>query len=94
VFFVGCGIGGNAELSAQNTQAPSERQMNITGEIAMMGQGYIIRGKVPAEIFMILNPNPDILDKFVSKEKVVDVLVRIVYGDNVEILKIGGKDYP
>ena len=70
------------------------RKMNITGEIAKAAHGYIIRGKVPAEIFSILNPEPSILDKFVKSEKIVSIEVRIVSGDNVEIEKIDGKEYP
>ncbi len=94
VFFIGCGFGGNNALSAQTSQAPSVKSMNITGEIALMNQGYIIRGKAPVEIFTILNPNPDILDKIIAKGKDVSVLVRIVSGDNVEIEQIDGNDYP
>ena len=69
------------------------RKMNITGEIAKAQHGYIIRGKVPAEIFTILNPEPSILDEFVKSEKIVPIEVRIVSGDNVEIEKIDGKKY-
>jgi hypothetical protein len=92
-FSIGCGIGGNSALSAQATHATSVNNLNITGEIALMGQGYIIRGKVPAEIFTILNPNPDVLDKIIAKGKDVDVSVRVVSGDNVEIEQIDGKEY-
>jgi len=69
------------------------RKMNITGEIAKAAHGYIIRGKVPAEIFTILNPEPSILDEFVKSEKIVPIEVRIVSGDNVEIEKIDGRQY-
>ncbi len=69
------------------------RQMNITGVIAKSGNGYIIRGKVPAEIFTILNPVPDTLDRFVKSEKIVKLEARIVSGDNIEIVKIDGTEY-
>jgi len=69
------------------------RKMNITGEIAKAAHGYIIRGKVPAEIFTILNPEPKILDAFVKSEKTVSLEVRIVSGDNVEIETIDGRQY-
>lgn len=71
------------------------RQMAITGEIAKgyNDNGYIIRGKVPAEIFTILNPDPNILDEFVTTGKTVHLEVRIVSGDNVEIKIIDGKEY-
>jgi hypothetical protein len=93
LFFIGCALEGKPAHSAQVTQTSSTRQMNITGEIALMTQGYIIRGKAPAEIFTILNPNPEVLDKIIAKGKDVDVLVRIVSGDNVEIEAINGKEY-
>ena len=69
------------------------RHMAITGEIAKAAHGYIIRGKVPAEVFTILNPEPKILDAFVKSEKTVSLEVRIVSGDNVEIETIDGKNY-
>ena len=69
------------------------RKINITGEIAKAAHGYIIRGKVPAEVFTILNPEPKVLDAFVKSEKTVSMEVRIVSGDNVEIEKIDGKKY-
>ena len=70
------------------------RHMAITGEIAQAPHGYIIRGKVPAEIFTILNPDPKILDELVKSGKTVSLEVRIVSGDNVEIETIDGKNYP
>jgi len=94
VMIVSCGFLGNNVLSEQSNQESLKRQLNITGEIALMTQGYIIRGKAPAEIFTILNPIPDVLDKLIAKGKEVEVLVRIVSGDNVNIETIDGKDYP
>ena len=70
------------------------RKMKITGEIAQAQHGYIIRGRVPAEVFTILNPVPGKLDAFVKSEKTVSLDVRIVSGDNVEIEMIDGKEYP
>jgi len=70
------------------------RHMNITGEIAKARHGYIIRGKAPAEVFTILNPVPEKLDGLVQSEKTVSLEVRIVSGDNVEIEKIDGRQYP
>ena len=71
------------------------RKMAITGEIAKgyRDNGYIIRGKTPAMICTILNPDPKILDEFVKTEKIVHLEVRIVSGDNVEIKTIDGKEY-
>jgi hypothetical protein len=67
--------------------------MNITGEIGKVRNGYNIRGKKPSMIWTILNPNPKILDKFVKSEKTIPIEVRIVSGDNVNIVKIDGKKY-
>jgi len=71
------------------------RQMSITGEIGKLDYGYVIRGKTPSStIFTILNPNPGMLDPYAESEKNVSVDVRIVSGDNVEIVRIDGKEYP
>jgi FKBP-type peptidyl-prolyl cis-trans isomerase len=83
--------------AAQTGQKSILRKMNLTGEIAKTGQGYIIRsriGNVPSEIYTILNPDPKVLDEFVKNEKTVPIEVRIVSGDNVNIEKIDGKKYP
>ena len=76
-----------------NPQDRTVRKMIITGEIAQASHGYIIRGKVPSAIFTILNPVPKVLDRFVKSGKTVKVEVRIVSGDNVEIVKLAGKKY-
>ena len=71
------------------------RQMSITGEIGKLDYGYVIRGKTPSStIFTILNPNPGMLDPYAESEKKVSIDVRIVSGDNVEIVRIDGKEYP
>jgi FKBP-type peptidyl-prolyl cis-trans isomerase FklB len=83
--------------AAQTGQKSTLRKMNLTGEIAKTGQGYIIRsriGNVPSEIYTILNPDPNVLDEYVKSEKTVPIEVRIVSGDNVNIEKIDGKKYP
>ncbi len=78
---------------AQTGPVATVRTMQITGEIDKSGQQYIIRGKVPAEIFTILNPYPDQLAKFMGEGRVAEMQVRIVSGDNVEIEFIDGKAY-
>lgn len=78
---------------APGTQGPAVRNMTITGEIAQATHGYIIRGKVPSAIFTILNPDPKVLDRFVKSGKTVRIEVRIVSGDNIEIVKLAGKKY-
>jgi FKBP-type peptidyl-prolyl cis-trans isomerase FklB len=79
--------------AAQTSQKSTVRKMNITGEIGKAEHGYIIRGKQPQMIWTILNPDPNILDGFVQSEKTVPMEVRIVSGDNVDIVKIDGKAY-
>lgn len=88
-------FGPSTELAAgaQKGRPPVVRSMEITGEIAKMENGYIIRGKAPSEIFTILNPLPGTLDSLVRSGKTVRVKVKIVSGDNVEIESIDGKSY-
>jgi len=45
-------------------------------------------------ILTILNPEPKILDEYIKSGKIVDIDVWIVSGDNINILKIDGKEYP
>jgi len=93
IVLTGVFLGAGSSLAKTEPLTPV-KAMEIKGEIAQMNQGYIIRGTAPAEIFTILNPNPEILDKYVKNGKIAVVSVRIVSGDNVEIQKIDGKDYP
>ena len=81
------------KVEKSNQQTSTVRRMNITGEIGKVRNGYNIRGKKPSMIWTILNPNPKILDKFVKSEKTIPIEVRIVSGDNVNIVKIDGKEY-
>jgi hypothetical protein len=92
LFFNGCA--NSKEAAPQPQKAARIEKISITGEIAKGANAYIIRGKVPAEVFTILNPNPEILDEYVTTGKVLDIEVRIVSGDNVEITFINGKKYP
>jgi len=82
---------------AQPRQTPAVRKMTLTGEIAKAEHGYIIqskRGNVLTEIYTVLNPDQKVLDGYIKSGKTVPVEVRIVSGDNVEIEKIDGKEYP
>jgi len=81
------------ESATKAVQDSSVRKMAITGEIAIDRDNYIIRGTTPAEIFTILNPDPKILDEYVKTEKIVNIEVRIVSGDNVAIEMLDGKEY-
>ena len=77
-----------------NKQDTSVRDMAVTGEIDQVRHSYIIRAQKPSMIiFTVLNPDPKILDEYVKSGKIVDVDVRIVSGDNVEIMTIDGKEY-
>ena len=89
-----------ASLAVQCTKVQNDqqvkqvREMSINGEIAEgYNDGYIIRGKVPSMILTILNPDPKILDEYIKTGKIVDIEVRIVSGDNIEIMTIEGKEY-
>ena len=73
--------------------ATAANSMAITGIIIKEPDGYFIQGQRPAEVFTILNPVPDQLDKFVKSGQPAKIDVRIVQGDNVEIEKINGKTY-
>ncbi len=83
----------DGQPTVQAGQARTVRKMNITGEIAKGEHGYIIRGKKPAEVFTILNADPNVLDPLVKSGKTVDIEARIVSGDNVNIVTIDGKAY-
>ncbi len=73
-------------------QSPTFRKMDITGQIVKGSQGYIIQGRVPKEVFPILNPNPSVLDRL-ADGRTVHIEALIVLGDNVKIEKIDGKAY-
>jgi hypothetical protein len=77
-----------------NEQDTRVREMAVTGKIAKGRNNYIIRGKVPSMVLTILNPEPKILDEYAKNGKIVDIDVWIVSGDNINILKIDGKEYP
>ncbi|MEJ2690944.1 MAG: hypothetical protein P8130_13575 [Deltaproteobacteria bacterium] len=79
--------------TAKKSQTATVKKMHITGEIAKGDHAYIIRGKVPAEIFTILNPDSKVLNELVKTGKIVQLEVRIVSGDNVEIKMIDGQEY-
>ena len=77
-------------------QARPRIERTITGEIAIgYNDNYIIRSKKgTVEVFTILNPEPEILDEYIKANKVVDIEVQVVSGDNIEIKKIDGQNYP
>ncbi|MHB8110968.1 MAG: FKBP-type peptidyl-prolyl cis-trans isomerase [Syntrophorhabdaceae bacterium] len=51
------------------------------------------KGDTLSEIYTVLNEDSGILDGFVKSEKTVPIEVRVISGDNVDIVKIDGKDY-
>jgi len=84
-----------APKAAEKQPAPAAQtlKLTITGKIAKAEQGYIIQGQKPPELFNILNPNPQVLDKLVKSGKTVTIEAVSVVGDNVNIEKIDGKPY-
>ena len=76
-------------------QARPRIERTITGEIAKgYNDRYIIRSKVGTkEIFTILNKEPKVLDEYIKSGRIVDIDVQVVSGDNINIIKIDGKDY-
>jgi FKBP-type peptidyl-prolyl cis-trans isomerase len=82
---------------ASDARSGLERPVrNLTGEIAKSEHGYIIRSrrdKTLSEIYTILNPDPKILDPFVTSARTVPIDVRSISGDNVNIVKINGEEY-
>jgi hypothetical protein len=93
VFVLSFGFVADRQAGAQTHQMPGVMHMKITGEIAKTDNGYIIRGTTPAEVFTILNPEPDMLDSLVTSGRKVHIEAKIVSGDNLEIEKIDGKNY-
>jgi len=81
--------------AAEKHPAPAAQplKLTITGKIAKAEQGYIIQGQKPPELFTILNPNPQVLDRLVKSGKTVTIQAVSVMGDNVNIEKIDGKLY-
>lgn len=81
-------------MAAKPSKTPYADSLVIIGEIDHLNQGYIVRGTKVTGIYSILNPVPEVLDKYVKMAKELTVAVEIVSGDNVKILKINGKPYP
>ena len=74
---------------------PQVREMTVTGVIAEGYNSYVIQGKTPSTmIWTILNPEPPILDEYIKSGKIVEIDLHIVSGDNINIKKIDGKEYP
>jgi len=71
------------------------KEMTVTGEVAEGYNSYIIRGKTPSTmVWTILNPEPKILNEYIKSGKIVEIDLHIVSGDNINIKKIDGKEYP
>jgi len=73
--------------------ADAVQNMTIVGQIAHSRNAYIIRGEKPAEVFTILNGEPSKLARLAGSNQTVTIEVRIVSGDNVEIVTIEGEPY-
>ena len=79
--------------NAQTTGVAVKGKMTLTAEIVKIRDNYMLRAEKPAEVFTVLNPDPKILDGFITTGKTVQVEVQIVYGDNVNITTINGEKY-
>jgi len=89
-------LDGQKYRAVQSAGANTVRKLSITGAIAKTEYGYVIQSKrdtILSTIYTILNPNPQVLDKYVKSGKDIPVEIRIVSGDNVNIEKIDGKKY-
>lgn len=87
----------NQAPGGESDQTPVPGKMTLTGIIAKPRQGYVLRsrqGDAPGEIYTILNADSAVLEDFVKDEKTVTVEARVVSGDNLDIEKINGKNYP
>ena len=83
------------QTDKQPSPAMSAKTMKIIGKIAIgYNNMYKIRGKMPPEVFTILDANPQVLDEYVKTGKVVDIEVQVVSGDNIKIMTIDGQNYP
>jgi hypothetical protein len=82
-------------VKAQGKRQSSEsvNLINITGKVTKESDAYYIQGQTPPEVFRILNPIPNQLDRIVKSGKSVHIEARIALGDNVDIEKIDGKPY-
>jgi len=67
--------------------------MTITGRIVKEAEQYYIQGQTPPEVFTILNPDPCRLDEMIKSGDSFKIEVRVVLGDNVEVVRIDGKPY-
>ncbi len=79
--------------NAQTAVVATKGKMTLTAEVVKIRDNYMLRAEKPAEVFTVLNPDPQILDEIINKGKTVQVEVQIVSGDNVNITTINGKNY-
>jgi hypothetical protein len=84
------------------TQAPGAKSQNekgdpvvVKGKIAYMKQlgGYIVNGEDPAGEFMIVNQNPQVLEKLLKSAKNIKIDGRLRGAEFLTIEKIDGKPY-
>jgi hypothetical protein len=99
LFFIAA-VGGSA-LAQQKASTPANPpaakavKLTVVGKIVKdesMG-GYYIQGKKPAEVFRIVNQNPQVLEQYAKNGKDVTIEAHSAMGDNLVIEKIEGKKY-
>jgi len=86
---------GQTKASGAKGQNENTVPIVVTGKIAHMKQlgGYFVSGEVPAQEYMIVNQNPQVLEKLLKSAKVVKIEGRRQGAENLIIEKIDGKPY-
>ena len=88
-------LGTTSSIAAtREAENPLAHEIIVTGTVITDREGsYYIRGQSPKEVFRIINPVPEILDRAIAGGKPVKIEARIVQGDNLVIERIDGITY-
>ena len=82
-----------AYAANQPAAAVKPKTFTITGRLGKAAYAYIIHVRNPPERYLVMNPNPEILDRLVKNSEIVTIEAARVIGDNVNIRKINGAPY-
>ena len=83
-----------SRAATREAENPLAHEIIVTGTVITDREGnYYIRGQSPKEVFRIINPISEILDRTISGGKPVKIEARIVQGDNLVIERIDGITY-
>ena len=93
--FTSVGFAGGAAPEKGSAQAEKGQPVVVTGKIAFIKQlgGYIVNGEDPAGEFMIVNQNPQVLEKLLKSAKKIKIDGRLLGAEFLTIEKIDGKPY-